>query len=42
MVKEGLFVRCPDPHDLRRVHVELSPEASMALRRYFAELNIGA
>lgn len=42
LVKEGLFVRRPDPNDLRRVYVELSPEASKALRQYFAELNLGA
>jgi DNA-binding MarR family transcriptional regulator len=42
MVKDGLFVRRPDPVDLRRVYVELSPEASKALRRYFAELNLAA
>lgn len=42
MVKEGLFVRIPDPNDLRRIYIELSPEASKALRRYFAELNPGA
>jgi DNA-binding MarR family transcriptional regulator len=42
MVKDGLFVRQPDPGDLRRVYVALSPEASRALRRYFAELNLGA
>lgn len=38
MVGEGLFVRRADPHDGRRVFVELSPEASNALRRYFAEV----
>jgi hypothetical protein len=27
-----------DPHDGRRVFVELAPETSAALRRYFAEL----
>jgi hypothetical protein len=37
MVGEGLFVRRADPHDGRRVFVELAPEASWALRRYFAE-----
>jgi hypothetical protein len=42
LVKEGLFVRCPDPNDQRRVYVELTPEASEALRHYFAELNPGA
>ena len=38
MVQEGLFVRRADPHDGRRVFVELAPEASGALRRYFAEV----
>jgi hypothetical protein len=38
MVQEKLFVRRADPHDGRRVFVELAPETSMALRRYFAEL----
>jgi DNA-binding MarR family transcriptional regulator len=38
LVDQGLFVRRADPHDGRRVFVELSPEASQALRRYFADL----
>ena len=38
MVSNGLFVRRADPHDGRRVFVELSPDASRALRRYFAEI----
>jgi DNA-binding MarR family transcriptional regulator len=38
MVSQGLFVRRADPHDGRRVFVELAPEASGALRRYFAEV----
>jgi DNA-binding MarR family transcriptional regulator len=38
MVSNGLFVRRADPHDGRRVFVELSPDASTALRRYFAEV----
>jgi hypothetical protein len=38
MVSQGLFVRRADPHDGRRVFVELAPEASQALRRYFAEV----
>jgi len=36
MVQEGLFVRRADPHDGRRVFVELAPATSEALRRYFA------
>jgi DNA-binding MarR family transcriptional regulator len=38
MVSQGLFVRRADPHDGRRVFVELAPETSNALRRYFAEI----
>lgn len=38
MVSQGIFVRRADPHDGRRVFVELAPEASQALRRYFAEI----
>lgn len=42
MVQEGLFLRRADPHDGRRVFVELAPDASMALRRYFAEVGQAA
>jgi DNA-binding MarR family transcriptional regulator len=38
MVQQGLFVRRADPHDGRRVFVELAPDASRALRQYFAEV----
>ena len=38
MTDNGLFNRRADPHDGRRVFIELSPAASLALRRYFAEL----
>ncbi len=38
MTDKGIFVRRADPHDGRRVFVELSREASVALRRYFAEV----
>jgi len=38
LVSEGLFIRRADPHDGRRVFVELAPAASRALRRYFAEI----
>ncbi|MES2119209.1 MAG: MarR family winged helix-turn-helix transcriptional regulator [Pseudomonadota bacterium] len=38
LVNQGLFVRRADPHDGRRVFVELAPETSQALRRYFAEV----
>ena len=39
LVKRGLVVRRNDPHDARRVFVELAPDASAALRRYFAEVS---
>src|SRR5206468_12395042 len=42
MVSQGLFVRRADPHDGRRVFVELAPEASQALRRYFADIGQAA
>lgn len=38
MTAQGLFVRRADPHDGRRVFVELAPETSKALRRYFADV----
>ncbi|MGZ2412299.1 hypothetical protein ACUXST_001728 [Sphingomonas sp. F9_3S_D5_B_2] len=38
MVRQGLFVRQADPHDGRRVYVELAPETSQSLRRYFDEV----
>ncbi|MFL6735034.1 MAG: winged helix DNA-binding protein [Sphingomicrobium sp.] len=38
MTEQGLFLRRADPHDGRRVFVELAPAASQALRRYFAEV----
>ena len=38
MTDAGLFRRRSDPHDGRRVFVELSPTASEALRRYFKEV----
>ena len=38
MTEQGLFVRRADPHDGRRVFVELAPAASDALRRYFAQV----
>lgn len=36
LANQGLFLRRADPHDGRRVFVELAPETSLALRRYFA------
>lgn len=38
MVEKGLLIRHADPFDARRVYVELSPEASKSLRRYFGEI----
>jgi len=38
LVTQGIFVRRPDPHDGRRVYVELAQDASHALRRYFADV----
>ncbi len=38
MVSQGIFMRRADPHDGRRVFVELAPQTSHALRRYFAEV----
>lgn len=38
MTDSGIFTRRDDPHDGRRVFVELAPSASLAMRRYFAEI----
>ena len=38
MTDAGLFKRKADPHDGRRVFIELSREASEAMRRYFGEV----
>ena len=38
MTDKGIFLRRADPHDGRRVFVELAPDASLAMRRYFAEV----
>ena len=38
MTDKGIFVRRADPHDGRRVFMELAPDASAAMRRYFAEV----
>ena len=42
MTDAGLFLRRADPHDGRRVFVELSPQASEGMRRYFGELSAAA
>ncbi|MBB3764101.1 MarR family transcriptional regulator [Sphingomicrobium lutaoense] len=39
MTDKGIFVRRADPHDGRRIFIELSPEASASMRRYFAALD---
>jgi len=39
LVAQGLAIRRNDPHDARRVFVELAPQASASLRRYFAEVS---
>ena len=39
MTDNGLFKRRADPHDGRRIFVELSTSASEAMRRYFAEVD---
>lgn len=38
LVSQGVFMRHADPRDGRRVFVELAPQTSQALRRYFAEV----
>ena len=42
MVQKGVLIREPDRHDGRRVFIKLAPDASAALRRYFAEVIEGA
>jgi DNA-binding MarR family transcriptional regulator len=42
MTDKGIFVRRADPHDGRRVFVELSRDASAAMRRYFVEVGPAA
>ena len=37
LVQMNLVIRRADPHDARRVFVELAPESSLALRRFLAE-----
>jgi len=39
LVKRGLVVRRADPRDARRVFVELAPDTSAALHRYFADVD---
>jgi DNA-binding MarR family transcriptional regulator len=42
MVTQGLIIRRNDPHDGRRVFVELASPTSDALHRYFAEVEQAA
>ena len=42
MTDAGLFRRRADPHDGRRVFIELSREASEGMRRYFGEVGAAA
>jgi hypothetical protein len=37
MEQRGFVVRNPDPHDGRRVFVSLTPQASLAVRNWFAD-----
>jgi DNA-binding MarR family transcriptional regulator len=42
MTDRGLLVRRDDPHDGRRVFIEMAPTTSAALRRYFQEAGMSA
>jgi hypothetical protein len=42
MVRKGLIVRRADPLDGRRIFVELAPDASLSLRRFFVEAGADA
>lgn len=42
MTDRGLLVRRDDPHDGRRVFIEMAPTTSAALRRYFQEVGMAA
>ncbi|MGI8704580.1 MAG: winged helix DNA-binding protein [Sphingomicrobium sp.] len=42
MTDKGIFERRADPHDGRRVFVEISRDASISMRRYFAEIGKAA
>jgi DNA-binding MarR family transcriptional regulator len=42
MTDRGLLVRRDDPHDGRRVFIEMAPSTSAALRRYFQEAGFAA
>lgn len=40
MTEAGLFRRRADPHDGRRIFIELDPSASSAMRRYFSQVGV--
>jgi len=40
MTDAGLFRRRADPHDGRRIFIELDPSASSAMRRYFSQVGV--
>lgn len=42
MTDRGLLVRRDDPHDGRRVFIEMAPTTSAAMRRYFQEVGLAA
>ena len=42
MTERGLLVRRDDPHDGRRVFIEMAPTTSAGLRRYFQEVGMAA
>jgi DNA-binding MarR family transcriptional regulator/CheY-like chemotaxis protein len=42
MTESGLLVRRDDPHDGRRVFIEMAPTTSAGLRRYFQEVGMAA
>lgn len=42
MTDRGLLVRRDDPHDGRRVFIEMAPATSASLRRYFTEVGMAA
>lgn len=40
LVDRGILTRRADPHDARRYFIELSPETSSSLHRFFAEVDV--
>ena len=42
MTERGLLVRRDDPHDGRRVFIEMAPATSAGLRQYFQEVGMAA